>query len=323
MDRRSFVRTSIGGLLVKGLRSDAASALPRVAIVFNNVSMSSITDYPFYKAFVRGLRDRGLEDGRDLVIVPRSGEGFRDRLPVVMHALVADRVDVIVTIGPAVSAAKRATNTIPIVFVGTDSLLDQGIIKSLSRPGGNATGLSAEVNWLETATKRLQLLHELIPMASRVAILGYALKQELSGDGRTFVEVAARELGQTIVWADARVPDQLQSAFALIERERVHALYVESAPSNYQHVRDIVDICTKLGLPSLFEFREGTENGGLMSYGSDLGDLFRRAATFVDKILKGANPGDLPVEQPSKFELAKALGLTVPQLLLLRANEVI
>jgi len=287
-----------------------------------------MADHRFDQAFVRGLRERGLEEGRNVVIERRSAEDRYDRLPQLMQELVAASVDVIVAFGPAVGAAWRATRRIPIVAVATDGLVELGAVASLSRPGGNVTGLTAEVDFVEMGSKRLQLLREMAPNVSRLAVLGYGLVTE-EASRRSRFESAARVLGQTIVWAHARTPQDLRTALANIERERVNALYVEHAPANIAHVREIVDLAAKLKLPSIYEFREGPENGGLMSYGADTAELFRRAATFVDKILKGAKPGDLPVEQPARFELvvnrgaAKTLGINIPQTLRERADAVI
>ncbi|MGI8896125.1 MAG: ABC transporter substrate-binding protein [Casimicrobiaceae bacterium] len=327
MDRRTFVGTAAAGILLVGSRAHSAAPLPRVALVFLTIPVSKMADHRFDQAFVRGLRERGLEEGRNVVIERRSAEGRFDRLPELMQELVAASVDVIVTIGLGVGAAWRATRRIPIVAVATDVVVG-GAIVSLSRPGGNVTGLTAEADALATSTKRLQLLREIAPNVSRVAVLGFYLVAE-EASRRSRFESAARVLGQTIVWAHARTPQDLRTALANMEKERVNALYVEWAPANYTWVREIVDLAAKLKLPSIYEFREGPENGGLMSYGADMAELFRRAATFVDKILKGAKPGDLPMEQPASFELvvnrgaAKTLGINIPQTLRERADAVI
>jgi putative ABC transport system substrate-binding protein len=321
MDRRSFVRTAATGLFFIGSRVHAG-ALPRVAIVFNGAAAATISDYPWYKAFVRGLRERGLEDGRDIEIVSRSADGQLDRLPKLMQELIDTRVAIIVAIGPAFGAAWRATRTIPIVAVGTDDLIEVGAVASLARPGGNVTGLTAEVGLLETSAKRLQLLHEAAPKASRVAVLGYALRKLPEGSA----ESAARTFELTLVWADTRTPEDLKAAFGTIEKAHANALYIEAQPINYRHAGDIASLAARLRLPSIFEFREGPEHGGLMSYASDYAELFRRAATFVDKVLKGAKPADLPIEQPTKFDLvinmqtARALDITIPQSLRTRAE---
>jgi len=324
MDRRSFLRATASGLLVVGWRANAA-ALPRVALVDPNVAVSEMADNRYAKAFSRGLRERGLEEGRNIIVVRRSAEGRYDRFPQLMEELVAASVDVIVTIGPGVGAAMRATRTIPIVAVGTDGLVESGAVASLGRPGGNVTGLTGETGGVELGTKRLQLLREAAPRASRVAFLGYGMTSADPSLG-PLLESAGRTLGQTIVWAHLRTPQDLKPAFATIEKERADALYVEAVPVSYRHVRDIVDLAARLKLPAMYEMREGPEQGGLMSYGADLADLFRRAAGFVDRILKGAKPGDLPVEQPTRFELilnrraAKTLGIIIPPTLLQRAD---
>jgi putative ABC transport system substrate-binding protein len=324
MDRRSFFRTAATVLLVVGRRANAA-ALPRVAFVHNNAPISEVADDRNYKAFARGLRERGFEEGRNIIVVRLSAEGRYDRFPQLMEELVATSVDVIVAIGPGVGAAMRATRTIPIVAVGTDGLVESGAVASLGRPGGNVTGLTGETGGVELATKRLQLLREAAPRASRVAFLGYGLRSVDASQGPSF-ESAGRALGQTIVWAHFRTPQDLKPAFATIEKEQADALYVEAVPVTYLHLRDIVDLAARLKLPAMYEMREGPEQGGLMSYGSDLADLFSRAASFVDRILKGAKPGDLPVEQPTRFELilnrgaAKTLGIIIPPTLLQRTD---
>jgi len=321
MDRRSFLRATASGLLVVGWRANAA-ALPRVAFVHNNAPISEVADDRDYKAFARGLRERGFEEGRNIIVVRLSAEGRYDRFPQLMEELVATSVDVIVAIGPGVGAAMRATRTIPIVAVGTDGLVESGAVASLARPGGNVTGLTGETGGIELETKRLQLLHEAAPRASRVAFLGYGHDASQVAS----LESAGRALGQTIVWAHFRTPQDLKPAFATIEKERADALYVQGVPVTYLHLRDIVDLAARLKLPAMYEMREGPEQGGLMSYGSDLGDLFSRAASFVDRILKGAKPGDLPMEQPTRFELvlnrgtAKTLGIIIPPTLLQRTD---
>jgi putative ABC transport system substrate-binding protein len=325
MHRRSFLRATASGLLVVGWRANAAT-LPRVALVLPVGPVSTMADNRYAKAFSRGLRERGLEEDRNIILVRRSAEGRFDRLPQLMDELVAAAVEVIVTIGPGVGAARRATRTIPIVAVGTDGLVESGTAASLARPGGNVTGLTGETGGIELYTKRLQLLHEAAPRASRVAFLGDG---PVDASQRASLESAGRALGQTIVWARFRTSQDLETAFATVEKARTDALYVEGVAASYLHLRDIVGLAARLKLPAMYEMREGPEQGGFMSYGSDLPDLFRRAASFVDRILKGARPGDLPVEQPTKFELvlnrgtAKALGIEIPRTLLQRADAVV
>jgi putative ABC transport system substrate-binding protein len=321
MDRRSFFRTAATSLLLVGGRANAA-ALPRVAFV-DNISISEIAGDRYYKAFARGLREYGREEGRNIIVMRRSAEGRYDRFPQLMQDLVAAPVDVIVAIGPGVGAATRATRTIPIVAVGTDGLVESGVVVSLARPGGNVTGLTGETGGIELYTKRLQLLHEAAPQTSRVAFLGHG---PADASERASLESAGRALGQTIIWAHFRTSQDLKTAFATVDQARTDALYVEGVPASYSHGRDIVDFAAKLKPPSIYEFREGPEQGGLMSYGSDLADLYRRAASYVDRILKGTKPADLPMEQPTRFELilnrgaAKALGIMIPPTLLQRTD---
>lgn len=311
-------------MLSLGHRSHGVSP-PRVAVVFNNAPSDGIAEYRYYKAFVRGLRARGLEEGRDLVLLPRSADGEYDRLPQLMRQLVSESVRVIVASGPGVGAAFRQTRTIPIVAVQTDGLVEFGAAATLARPSGNVTGLTAEVDDLgKMAAKRLQLLHEAVPSASRIAVLGYDLHRvDLS---RVSLESAAHPFGQTVVWANARSVQDFNTAFTIIEKERANALYVEAQAATYRMLREIIGFAAARRMPSMFEFREGPEHGGLISYGADLADLYTRSASLVDKILKGAKPGDLPIEQPTKFDLivnrntAKTLGIALPQVLLTRAE---
>jgi putative ABC transport system substrate-binding protein len=242
-----------------------------------------------------------------------------------MQELLALPVDVIVTSGPSVGAAMRATATIPIVAVGSDGLVEGGGAASLARPGGNLTGPSSDVGLGTTNGKRLQLLREVDPKASRVAFLSRPSRPS-DRFWHPATEAAAHTLGLTLLWVGADTPEELEAAFAAIAKDRADALFVDGTVFNYVHTHSITEFAAKLRLPAIYQFREGPEAGGLMSYGSNLLDLFRRAATFVDKILKGVKPGDLPIEQPTKFELvinlktAKALGLTIPQSLRLQAE---
>jgi putative ABC transport system substrate-binding protein len=329
MDRRAFIGTAAVGALMLSSRANAqrAEKLPRVALVVNNIPVAELTDHHFSRAFVDGLRALGLVEGRNIMIERRSAEGRYERLPSLMQELLALQVDVIVAIGPAAGAAIRATDTIPIVAMG-NLMFELGGAASLARPGRNLTGLTLEVGTELMNGKRLQLLKEAAPKASRVAILG-----ESSGPfdhvWRPATEAAAHALGLTPIWAVADTPEALEAAFAAIAKDRADALFVGTTAVNYGHLRRISELAARLRLPAVYDFREGPEAGLLMSYGANLADLYRRAATFVDKILKGAKPGELPIEQPTKFELvinlktAKALGLTIPQPLLQRADEVI
>ena len=252
-----------------------------------------------------------------------------DRLPDLAAELVRLKVvDVIVaTPTPPAAAAKNATGTIPIVMIAVGDPVGQGLIASLARPCGNVTGLSFSVG-LEIIGKQLELLKETVPKVRRVAILSnpanpfhpLAIKE---------VKVAARSLGVQLQLLEARGPNEFDGAFAAMAKERVGALLVVTDPLFFLHRTRLADLAAKSRLPAAHGVREHVEAGSLMSYGPSLPDLSRRAATFVDKILKGAKPADLPVEQPTKFELvvnlktAKALGLTIPQSILIRADEVI
>ena len=316
-------------MLSSRANAQRAEKLPRVALVFNNVPVAEMAAHRLDQAFVQGLRDLGLIEGRNIVIERRSAEGRYERFPSLMQELLALQVDVIVATGTAVGAARRATDTIPIVSVGINELdAEGGGAVSLARPGRNVTGLSSEVDLGAANGKKLQLLTEAVPKASRVAFLGYSGPTDRTA-WRSATEAAARALGLTLFWVGADTPEELQAAFAAIAKDRSNALFVDDTAVNYVHTRSINEFTAKLRLPAIYTRREGPEAGGLMSYGSNFADLFRRAATFVDKILKGAKPGDLPIERPTKFELvinlktAKALGLTIPQTLLARADEVI
>jgi ABC-type uncharacterized transport system substrate-binding protein len=284
-----------------------------------------------HEAFRQGLRDLGYVEARNLVIEYRSAEGKPERFPALAAELVALKVDVIVASStPAALAAKQATRTIPIVLTGAGDPVTSGLVTSLARPGGNVTGLS--VLSPELVGKRLELLTQAVPGVSHVAVLwqpGGGLGERTEKDMLKGAEVAARALGVRLQFLEARGPDEFDKAFSEMTRARAGALTV--LPSNMftNERRRLVDLAAKNRLPAVYPWREGVDAGGLMAYGPDLADLFRRAATYVDKILKGAKPGDLPVEQPTKFDLvinlktAKALGLTIPQSVLLRADHVI
>ncbi|HEV8458500.1 MAG TPA: ABC transporter substrate-binding protein, partial [Methylomirabilota bacterium] len=282
------------------------------------------------EAFRQGLRDLGYVEGRNVVIEYRDAEGNVERLPALAAELVALKVDVIVVGGtPAVLAAKQATKTIPIVFtVAADPVAD-GLVTSLARPGGNVTGLSNLGP--ELVGKCLEQLKQAVPGVSRVAVLWQpgAFGERTEKDMLKEAEVAARALGVRPQFVEARGPDDFDRAFSDMTRARAGALTVLLSPMFFNERRRLVDLAAKNRLPAVYQVREFVDAGGLMSYGANLADLVRRAATYVDRILKGAKPGDLPVEQPTKFELvinlktAKALGLTIPQSVLGRADEVI
>jgi putative ABC transport system substrate-binding protein len=282
---------------------------------------------PRLAAFQQGLRELGYSESQNIVIEPRYADGQYDRLLKLVAQLVRLRVDVLVlTSTPVVLAAKKATTTIPIVMVGIGDPVGSGLVASLAHPGGNITGnalLSPD-----TTRKRLQLLREAVPKVSRVAVLWNPTN---AAGLRTFAEArsGARELGLTLQSLEVSQPVQFERAFAALTKERPDALIATTDPLHQGHVRRVIDFAARQRLPAMYGLREDVLAGGLMSYGANLPDLFWRAATHVDKILKGVKPSDLPVEQPTKFELvinlktAKALGLTIPQSVLVRADEIV
>ena len=278
-------------------------------------------------ALRQGLGELGWVEGKNIVIEWRHAAGRAERFGDLAAELVRLKVNLIVAGGaPATHAAKQATTTIPIVGIALSDPVGQRLAASLVRPGSNVTGLATL--FPELAAKRLELLKETLPGVSRVAVLWNAANR---GNVLQFDETqtAARALGLRIQSVEMRGPDDLPGAFAAITRGRPDGLLVLADPfiSNYQ--TQIVDFAAKNRLPAIHPFRESVEAGGLMAYGVDIPDMYRRAATYVDKILRGANPADLPIEQPTTFELvvnlkaAKALGLTIPQAVLQRADQVI
>ena len=281
--------------------------------------------YPF-EAFREGLRELGYIEGRNILIERRSAEGNPERLQELAAYLVRLRVDVIVTATTAATqAAQRATTTIPIVFALADEPVELGLVANVAKPGGNITGLTGLI--AELTAKRLELLKEAVPRVTRVAVLWgpYPFSAAVLRE----VESASRTLGLTLHEIEVRKPIELDSAFERMTAWRAEALLVLPHPMFVAQRMHIVELAAKHQLPSTYHLKQFVEVGGLMSYAPDVAQMSRRAAVYVDKILKGAKPGDLPVEQPTKFELvinlktAKALGLKVPQSLLLRADEVI
>ena len=284
--------------------------------------------HPATRAFVHALRDLGYIEGRNLVLERRSAEGRFERFGDIVAELVRLKADVIVTGGnPTARAAKAVTTTVPIVALGLADPVGDGLVQSLARPGGNVTGLTIRVG-SESEAKRLQLLKEMLPGVSRVAYLGSKENKDWEGPWGESVRTAAQALSVTLALAE-HTPRQYADAFTVISRAGAEALFVGPGPVAYADRALIVDFATRARLPSSFAFRESVELGGLMSYGVSVVDLLRRSAIYVDKILKGAKPGELPIEQPTKFELvinlkiAKGLDLAVPPSLLARADEVI
>ena len=314
-------------LLAAPVAADAQQAgrVPRIGVL----SLTSPSDRPpLLDAFRQRLRELGWVEGQNIVIDYRSAEGRVDRLPDLAAELVRLKVDLIVPSAgtQAATAAKNATETIPIVMIYVRDPVGTGLIASLARPGGNVTGVSGSAG-LELFAKQLELLKETVPKIRRVAILSnpdnayhqFAIRE---------VNVAARSLGVQLQLLEARGPNEFDGAFAAMAKEHVGALLVLSDAIFNSHRTRLADLAARSRLPAAYGVRESVEAGGLMSYGPSILDSYRQAATYVDRILKGAQPAELPVERPTKYELvinmktAKALGLTIPQSVLLRADHV-
>ena len=314
------------GLLAAPLAADAQQAGKVYRIGYFQTAPRAPAEH-LLKALEEGLRERGYVVGRDIVIEYRFADGKAERLPDLAAELVRLKVDVIVAAassGPL--AAKRATNTIPIVMTNAGDPVGSGLVTSLGRPGGNVTGLSLLAP--AVVGKQLELLKEVVPKVTRMAVL---TNPGTPGPALTLTEAEAamRPLGLQLQVLDARGPGEFEAAFSAMTREHAGALLILGDPMFFGERKRLADLAARSRLPAVSGLREFADAGILMAYGASLSDLFRRAATFVDKILKGAKPADLPVEQPTKFELvinmktAKALGLKIPQSVLIRADEVI
>lgn len=297
---------------------------PRIGLLF---APPESAHAPLREAFLKGLQDLGYVEGRTIVIEKRYAEGKPERLPQLAAELVDLKVDIIVTAAfSPITAARRATTTIPIVFAATGDPVAAGHVSSLSRPGGNITGFSLLAT--DTTSKRLQLLQEVSPRAKRVALLfnpeDFGMTVRVSE-----AQSAARALGMAIVLHEIRGGADFERAFAEMTQQRPDALLAVVDATTLQHRGRIVAFAAEQRIAAIYETGEFVQTGGLMSYGPALADNYRRAAGYVDKILKGARPADLPVQQPSKIELvinanaARALGLQIPQSVLLRADRII
>ncbi len=320
MDRRYVIRAVAACLAAAPLIARAQkSAMPVIGYLYNGKP-----PIPLEAPFHRSLRALGWMEGQNVKIEYRFAEGNPDRYPALIAELVQAKVDVIMVSGsPAIRAAQRATRTVPIVFVVLVDPVAAGFVQSLARPGGNMTGLASQFE--ELITKQLQLLKEAVPNLARVALLHHPD----SGPVLTAAESAARSLGLTVRTINVGGVAEFENAVKVARSERVGAIQVLPSPIfNVQRAR-LIELAAQYRLPACYEFRSFVEDGGLMSYGPSINEMQGRAASYVDKILKGATPASLPVEQPTKFELvinlktAKTLGLTIPQSLLLRADEVI
>ncbi len=326
--RRTFLGVIAGGLLAAPLAAEGQQPAKVFRIGILGTYPPTAPEFAhLWEAFTQGLRDLGYIEGQNLLVERRFMEGRAERLPGLAAELVSLNVSVIVAGGqPPPVAAKRATATIPIVMTNFSDPVGLGLVTSLSRPGGNITGLAFLT--VELVVKQLQLLKEAVPNVSHVGFLtnpsnpGAALQ-------RRGAETTARSLGLQLQVLEARRPDELAGVFAAMTREHAGALLLPGDSLFFHHLAQIADLAIKSRLPALFVPREFAEAGGLLAYGANLGDVYRRAAVYVDKILKGAKPADLPIEQPTKFDLvinlktAKALGLTIPPSVLQRADQVI
>src|SRR5213595_2221995 len=327
MDRRDTVLALLAlGAAPLAAEAQQAAKVARIGYLSPNLAASP---HP-REAFLQGLRDLGYVEGRNLVIEYRDAEGKVERLPALAAELVALKVDVIVASGTlAALAAKQATKTVPIVFSPAGDPVGSGLVASLAQPGGNVTGLSAFAP--ELVGKRLELLKQTIPGVSRVAVLWQpgAFGERAEKDILKRAEVAARDLRVPLQFVEARGPADFARAFSDMSMARSGALTVLASNMFVSERRRLVDLAAEKRLPAIYSARELVDAGGLMSYGANLADLNRRAATYVDRILKGTKPADLPVEQPTKFELlvnlktARELGLTISREFLLIADEVI
>jgi ABC-type uncharacterized transport system substrate-binding protein len=279
------------------------------------------------QAFVDGLRDLGYVEGKNLIIESRYADGNVDRLPTLARELIEQRVDVIFApSSPSTLAAKHLTDTVPIVFCWLSDPVGSGAVSNLAHPGGNVTGLSTLHR--ELSAKRLQLLKETFPNAKRVAAMVQAGHPATAGQVRE-MESAANILGLRFYPIELAAPDDIESGFGKIRSNNIDSLIVIVSPITFVNRKRIVALSEKDRVPTIYDMTEPVEEGGLMSFSVDMSEQFRRAAVYVDKILKGAKPADLPVEQPTKFELiinaktAKTLDLAIPPSLLLRADKVI
>ena len=323
-------RETVLALLAMGAPplSSNAQQLPKTARIGYLASHRAATPHTS-EAFRQGLRELGYVEGRNIAIEYRDAEGKLERLPALAAELVTLNVDVIVAGSTAAAlAAKQATSTVPIVFAVSADPVTDGLVASLRRPGGNITGLSYVAP--ELVGKLLEQLHELIPGAGRVAVLWHpgAVAVRTEQDMLKAAQVAARVLGMRLQFFEVRNPADLDRAFSDISKTRADAVIILSSSMLLGERRQLADLAARHRLPAVYPWRESVDVGGLMAYGPDLAEMFRRSATYVDRILKGAQPADLAVQQPTKFELVinlksgKALGLTIPPSLLLRAEVV-
>ena len=315
-----------GTMLLRAPLAVEAQKISRIGMLLNSVTSTMVRPQPrnpSVKAFLDGLRELGYVYGEHFVTEPRGSEGTPERFPALAAELIRRRVDVIVAAGPALPAVKQATSKTPVVMAASLDPVVQGYVQSLGHPGGNFTGLSLQS--AETTGKRLELLKELAPGTAPVAVLW----NETSVLNWRAAEAAARERGWKLLSLEIRNPREIEGTFKAATDARAGALLIFAAGLLFPYARHVAELAAKTRLPAMYELRPYVEAGGLMCYGPDINDIWRRSAAFVVKILKGTSPGDLPIEQPTKFDLVinlktgKALGLTIPPSLMVRADEVI
>lgn len=323
MDRRTFIGGAALAMFGPPLAAATREGSKRV-IGFLSLA-SADASVPLVAAFEAGLRDLGYVEGRTITLERRYADGLPERLPALAAELARLPVDVIVAgANPTITAAKRATSTIPIVMVHAVDPVENDLVASLARPGGNVTGLSIGAGG-EIGGKRLAMLKQFVPTLSRVAIL----KQTESGVDEALYKPAAQRLGVTLNVIEIGRPDQIEEAFAAIKRGRAEAILVSGGPVTYMTRHRIAELAIANRLPAIHSLRDYADAGFLASYGPNLPGLYRRAAGYVDRILKGAKPATLPVERPAEFEFvinartAQALGVKIPQSLQSQADEVI
>src|SRR5262245_13611600 len=324
--RREFIALMGGAVAwpVTARAQQPPGSIPRVAFLG---AESASTNRHFFDAFRQGMREHGYIDGQNVTLVERWGEGRSERFPELVAELLGMKTNVIVAVSASAAlAAKTATATVPIVFIASDPL-GVGLVPSLARPGGNLTGFSLFLGD-EFSSKWLELLNEAVPAASRVAMIWNPVNPT-NTRYVTVLQGAAGKLGITLHAQAVSAPDQFEDAFASIVAARAQALIVVADPLTVRYRDRIVQLTMRHRLPAMYGFREFVDAGGLITYGVNVPFLCRRAAVYVDKIIKGANPAELPVEQPTRFEFiinlkaARALGLELPPMLVARADEVI
>ena len=326
MKRKFLLLLMVIAAATPGIIADAQqqpTKIPRIGYLIGASFMPARSE-----ALREGLREFGYLEGKTILIEWRSAEGKLDRLPALASELVRLKVDVIVTAGPiATRPVKQATSTIPIVMTNEGDPVGTGFVASLARPGGNITGLSTLAP--EISGKRIELLKEILPHISRVAVFGTSTRSD-NAQSLSEVDLAAKAFGVKLQYIDVLSPNDIQNAFRAASNGRAEAVLMMAASAVVTgHRTEIIDLAAKSRLPVMYRLRDEVEEGGLMTYSVSFTDLDRRSATYVDKILKGAKPADLPVEQPTKFELvinlkaAKQIGLTVPTSVLARADKVI